>query len=702
MNRYFAYARVLTTGGPLGGATITVYNTGTFNLALIYDDDLPTPTAKANPFIADSNGYFFFYAAAGEYDIRISGGSANHAAYTWGEVVVTEVHAQDHVLATATALGPHHTVSGLTTGHVLTAITATTAKFQALPAGATPDHGSLTGLTDDDHSQYPLLAGRLGGQDLFGSTVEGQSLDLRGSSAAQSGPVRINPEGYGNVGIHLSSPSNPLSVAGKIQSTSGGFVFPDGTVQITASGAGTPSTWTINGDHIYNANIGFIGIGFTTTPIRQLQVADTANYQLRLTQLTAPGSAGLEITGNGTVWAILRATSIGVKLGVGDGDGIFVDSLGQIGIGTESPSRNLHVIGNAASGGATGIQIRVESEVGYTAGVGLWQSTTFLGDFSADANRIGLFALDGLGLALDQGTDRLGVGLASGDATLAKLHVKGQSTDDILLRLEAVDDQEPMIDFYTEDGRVGLIHADDQYFRLGNGDDLANFKLSQSTGYVIVAPTAGVPSGSGTTMGIDPARRLSVVGTSAEDFQLSLESPTAGGLELRTPSGVVGSLRASDTAVELSSINGTVIYIDQSNDAVGIGTTSPSGTYALDVAGQVHATSFPTSSDERFKDISTMGIEGALDKICRLSGVRFHWNAVYKKMGRARGSDSEEIGIIAQSLKKEFPELVSSWDDGEETYYGVEYGRLSAVLLEAIKQLRGELCQIKEQVQQVH
>jgi hypothetical protein len=58
--------------------------------------------------------------------------------------------------------------------------------------------------------------------------------------------------------------------------------------------------------------------------------------------------------------------------------------------------------------------------------------------------------------------------------------------------------------------------------------------------------------------------------------------------------------------------------------------------------------------------------------------------------------ESEEIGIIAQSLKKEFPELVSSWSDGDDTYYGVEYGRLTVVLLEAIKQLRGELCQMRE------
>ena len=38
-------------------------------------------------------------------------------------------------------------------------------------AGITSDHGSLGGLTDDDHSQYALLAGRSGGQVLGGGTA---------------------------------------------------------------------------------------------------------------------------------------------------------------------------------------------------------------------------------------------------------------------------------------------------------------------------------------------------------------------------------------------------------------------------------------------------------------------------------------------------------------------------------------------------
>lgn len=54
--------------------------------------------------------------------------------------------------------GDSHELSGLTAGDVLTALTPTSAEFQALPPSVV-DHGLLGGLGDDDHPQYPLAAG---------------------------------------------------------------------------------------------------------------------------------------------------------------------------------------------------------------------------------------------------------------------------------------------------------------------------------------------------------------------------------------------------------------------------------------------------------------------------------------------------------------------------------------------------------------
>lgn len=85
MERFFGYSRLLATGAPAPSATVTVYRAGTLTLATIYDDDLTVPTPKANPFTAASDGFFFYYAQPGRYDVRFSAGGIP-TPYTWGDV----------------------------------------------------------------------------------------------------------------------------------------------------------------------------------------------------------------------------------------------------------------------------------------------------------------------------------------------------------------------------------------------------------------------------------------------------------------------------------------------------------------------------------------------------------------------------------------------------------------------------------------
>lgn len=62
----------------------------------------------------------------------------------------------------------------------------------APPTWATIDHGSeLAGLTDDDHTQYALLAGRSGGQTLIGGTAAADDLTLRATAGVGAGSEAI-------------------------------------------------------------------------------------------------------------------------------------------------------------------------------------------------------------------------------------------------------------------------------------------------------------------------------------------------------------------------------------------------------------------------------------------------------------------------------------------------------------------------------
>ena len=87
-------------------------------------------------------------------------------------------------------------------------------------------------------------------------------------------------------------------------------------------------------------------------------------------------------------------------------------------------------------------------------------------------------------------------------------------------------------------------------------------------------------------------------------------------------------------------------------------------------------TGVTTGSDRRIKDNINM-IENALDKIDKLNGVSY-----YNKL-----TGLNEIGLIAQDVKKVIPEVVS--DDGN--ILSIQYGNMIALLIEGIKDLRKEI-----------
>ena len=121
------------------------------------------------------------------------------------------------------------------------------------------------------------------------------------------------------------------------------------------------------------------------------------------------------------------------------------------------------------------------------------------------------------------------------------------------------------------------------------------------------------------------------------------------------------------------------------------------GTAASGTAGEIRATDNITgyySSDSRLKE-NIVNIDGALEKVSMLKGVTFDWCEDYiKERGGEDGYfiKKHDTGLIAQDVQQVLPEIVRKKKDG---YLGVQYDKMVGLLVEAIKELRTEINELK-------
>jgi hypothetical protein len=130
------------------------------------------------------------------------------------------------------------------------------------------------------------------------------------------------------------------------------------------------------------------------------------------------------------------------------------------------------------------------------------------------------------------------------------------------------------------------------------------------------------------------------------------------------------------------SVGGTATF---SSDVNIVGVTSMVGN--LYVNGNIFATQDITAfytSDRRLKDNITP-IPNALDKVVSISGNTFDWNDI-------SGKEGSEAGVIAQEILEVLPEAVVNRSNG---YLAVRYEQLVPLLIEAIKDLKKEVDEIK-------
>jgi hypothetical protein len=149
-----------------------------------------------------------------------------------------------------------------------------------------------------------------------------------------------------------------------------------------------------------------------------------------------------------------------------------------------------------------------------------------------------------------------------------------------------------------------------------------------------------------------------------------------------TAAGALMDDELTDLAAVKAINQSLVTTADVRFDSIGVDTAAPGTSGVIRAANDIIAF---YSSDERLKD-NISNIPNALEKVESLRGVEFDWNdnqEVY---------EGHDIGVIAQDVEKVLPEIVENRDNG---YKAVKYEKLTAVLIEAVKELSARVKELE-------
>ena len=124
------------------------------------------------------------------------------------------------------------------------------------------------------------------------------------------------------------------------------------------------------------------------------------------------------------------------------------------------------------------------------------------------------------------------------------------------------------------------------------------------------------------------------------------------------------------------------IGLRDENDNTSIDLSGDDG--SANFTGNVTAANVTAPSDRRYKE-NIQTLDNTLDNVSKMRGVSYDWKE--DKFG-----EQTEIGVIAQEVEKIYPEFVHTDKNGMKS---VNYAQMTAVLIEAIKELNSEVQSLK-------
>lgn len=189
-----------------------------------------------------------------------------------------------------------------------------------------------------------------------------------------------------------------------------------------------------------------------------------------------------------------------------------------------------------------------------------------------------------------------------------------------------------------------------------------------TSGYVLTTNGSGVLSWENVAVQVNNS-----IGSDTNEYNVLMTSATSGGITtVNTVSAKItfkpsdGTLFLKNNTGSTSTTTGTLVV----TGGVGISENAYIG-------GTMQATTITETSSIALKE-NIVPIENALEKVLQLAGVTYD---------RKDGSSKGEAGLIKEEVEKVLPNLVSD--------NGIYYTKLTAYLIEAVKELKAELSALK-------
>jgi len=408
--------------------------------------------------------------------------------------------------------------------------------------------------------------------------------------------------------------------------------------------------------------------------------ATYTDFGLRIIRGNTGANASSVIEHRGTGDFVIQATdAAALRLNTSNTERMRISAGGNIGIGETSPSKKLVLNENDNEC----VMIIKSSDTG-TAGVYMGdQSDEIVGGIIYDNNN-DLLQLrssnNNTAVSIDS-SERVGIGTTSPSQ---KLHIAGNSATSIisLQRTNAnTTGSYGALQFTASDEHsVAAIDA------VGDGDNEGGHLVFRTTS----AASSNDPYSLSERMRITSSGNVGI-GLTSPAAKLEIQDSTHTTMKIRSGNNdnilFAQAIQSNDARIGTDTNTPLSFYTNTSERVrittsgnVGIGTTSPS--QKLQVDGTILANSDVIAfSDKRLKE-NIKTLDGK--KVYDMRGVSF--------TRKDTGKDSS--GVIAQEIQKIAPELVTD-NDGT---LSVAYGNLTGYLIEAIKELKQEVEELKKQI----